>query len=80
MRLEIENAEAEKTQRTYARLAGILFLGVILIALVGGSILSRVAGEGTFAETAARIAASERLYGATGHPERRDSLNNCPSR
>jgi hypothetical protein len=35
---------------------------VILIALVGGSILSRVAGSGTFAETAARIAASERLY------------------
>jgi len=62
MRLEIENAEAGKTQRTYARLAGILFLGVILIALVGGSILSRVAGDGTFAERAARIAASERLY------------------
>lgn len=62
MRLDIENAEAGKTQRTYARLAGILFLGVILIALVGGSILSRVAGSGTFAETAARIAASERLY------------------
>lgn len=62
MRLEIDNAEAGKAQRTYARLAGILFLGVILIALVGGSILSRVAGSGTFAETAARIAASERLY------------------
>ena len=62
MRLEIENATAGKTQRTYARLAGILFLGVIAIALVGGSILSRVAGSGTFAETAARIAASERLY------------------
>ncbi|MGA8028272.1 MAG: DUF4386 domain-containing protein [Bryobacteraceae bacterium] len=62
MRLGIENAEAGKTQRTYARLAGILFLGVILIALIGGSILSRVAGSGTFAETAARIAASERLY------------------
>jgi len=27
MHLEIENAEAGKTQRTYARLAGILFLG-----------------------------------------------------
>jgi hypothetical protein len=61
MRLEIEH-QAGKSQRTYARLAGILFLGVIIIALVGGSILSRVAGSGTFAETAARIAASERLY------------------
>jgi len=35
---------------------------VILIALGGGSILSQVAGSGTFAETAARIAASEHLY------------------
>ncbi|MGA8433047.1 MAG: DUF4386 domain-containing protein [Candidatus Sulfotelmatobacter sp.] len=62
MGLEVEHAEADTTQRTYARLAGILFLGVILIALIGGSILSRVAGSGTFAETAARITASERLY------------------
>jgi hypothetical protein len=62
MRLEIKNGEPGKTQRTYARLAGVLFLGVILVAFVGGSILSRVAGSGTFAETAARIAASERLY------------------
>jgi Domain of unknown function (DUF4386) len=62
MRREIENAAVVKTQRPYARLAGILFLWVILIALVGGSILSRVAGSGTFKETAARIAASERLY------------------
>ncbi len=62
MGLAIESPESEKTQRTYAGLAGTLFLGVILIALVGGSILSRVAGDGTFAETAARIASSERLY------------------
>ncbi len=61
MRL-IENADVGKTQRTYARVAGMLFLGVILIALVGGFILSRVAGSGTFAEIATRIAASERLY------------------
>jgi hypothetical protein len=62
MRVEIENAEADKTQRTYARLAGFLFLGVIIIALGGGIILSHVAGSGTFAEIAKRIAASERLY------------------
>jgi hypothetical protein len=60
--LAIEKTEAEKTQRTYARLAGSLFLGVILIALVGGSILSHIAGDGTFVETAARIKSSERLY------------------
>src|SRR5215813_3730221 len=62
MRLGIENAEANKTQRTYARLAGFLFLGVIITALGSGFILSSIAGSGTFAETAGRIAASERLY------------------
>lgn len=59
---ENESAEAGTTQRTYARLAGILYLGVILFAFVGGLVLSRVTGNGTFAEMAARVAASERLY------------------
>jgi hypothetical protein len=59
-----ENAEAGRTQRTYARLAGILFLGAILLAIGGGVVLSRIAGGGGFAETAARVAASERLYRA----------------
>lgn len=62
MRLEIENAEADKTQRKYAKLAGFLFLGEIVVALGGGLVLSHVAGSGTFIETATRIAASERLY------------------
>jgi hypothetical protein len=39
-----------------------LFLGAIIIAIGGGTIVSNIAGNGTFAETAARIAASERLY------------------
>ena len=60
--LVVEKAEASRSQRTYARLAGFLFLAVIALALAGGSILSHVAGSGTFAERAARIAASERLY------------------
>jgi len=60
--LEVEKAEAARTQRTYARLAGFLFLAVVALAVAGGSILSQVAGTGTFAERAARIAASERLY------------------
>jgi len=64
MRLEIENAAAHKTQQTYARLAGFLFLAVIIIALASGFILDHVAGSGTFLETAKRIAASERLYRA----------------
>src|ERR1700691_2444135 len=62
MRSEIENAEPGKTQRTYASLAGFSFIGEIIIALGSGIILSHIAGSGTFAETAKRIAASEHLY------------------
>lgn len=58
------NETVDQTQRTYARLAGVLLLGAIFIALGSGAILSHIAGDGTFAETAARIAASERLYRA----------------
>ncbi len=62
MRSEIEKAQTNKTQQTCARLAGFLFLGVVIAAFGSGFILSHVAGSGTFAETARRIAASERLY------------------
>jgi hypothetical protein len=62
MRSANENAEVNRAQRAYARLAGILLLGAIIIAFGGGAILSNIAGNGTFAETAARISASERLY------------------
>jgi len=47
MQSEVEKAEASRAQRTYARLAGFLFLAVIALALAGGSILSHVAGSGT---------------------------------
>lgn len=57
-----ERPEVSQAQRTYARLAGILFLGAIVIAFGAGTIISHIAGDGTFQETAARIAASERLY------------------
>jgi hypothetical protein len=53
-------AEVNQAQRTYARLAGILMLGAIVIAI--GASLSNIAGNGNFAEKAARIAASVRLY------------------
>jgi hypothetical protein len=56
-----EIAEVNQAQRTCARLEGILMLGAILIAIGGGAILSNIAGNGNFAETAARIAASEGL-------------------
>jgi hypothetical protein len=62
MRLANEKAEVNRAQRTYARLAGILLLGAIIIAFGAGVILSNISGNGTFAETAARIVASQRLY------------------
>src|SRR5262249_137636 len=55
-------ARVDNTQRTYARLAGFLFLAVIIVALGSGFLLSSVAGRGTFAEMAKRVAASERSY------------------
>jgi hypothetical protein len=64
MRSTIESAEADNTQRKYARLAGFLLLAEIILALGSGFVLSHIAGCGTFAETAKRIAVSERLYRA----------------
>ena len=61
MILEIERVAAVGLQQRYARLAGFLLVGVIVIAVGAGFIISQVAGCGTFAETAARVAASERL-------------------
>jgi hypothetical protein len=51
-----------KTQRRYARLAGFLFLWLIATGLTSLMITGRIAGSGSFAEIAKRIAASERLY------------------
>ena len=58
----MERAQAGRTQRIYARLAGFLFLWSIVIALGGVLLLSQIEGNGTFTETAKRIAESERLY------------------
>ena len=51
-----------RTQRIYARLAGFLFLWLIITGLSGLIISSRIAGSGPFAETANRVVASEHLY------------------
>ena len=53
---------AAKTQRMYARLAGFLFLWLIITGLAGMLTISHIVGSGTFAETAKRVIASERLY------------------
>lgn len=59
---ESENSASERTQRIYARLAGFLFLWLIITGLTGLMLSARIAGSGTFAETAKRITASEGLY------------------
>ena len=64
MRSRIESAEADNTQRIYARLAGFLFLWEVILALGSGFVLSHIAGSGTFAETTKRIAAWEHSYRA----------------
>lgn len=54
--------EAERSQRAYARLAGLMYL-VVLAADIAGLVLdSVVAGSGTFGERTQRIIASEGLY------------------
>ena len=59
-----EQTKDDKTQRIYARLAGALLLGVIILVFGAGFMLSRIAPGGTFAETAQQIAASPHLYRA----------------
>jgi len=62
MTLQIERAPVETTQRFYARLAGILFLWLIVNIVVSGLIFPSIPVSGTFSEAAGRIAASDHLY------------------
>jgi len=62
MKSEIGYAPAERTQRMYARLVGFLLLWLAINGIGGSLIFSQIGGNVTFAETAKRIAASERLY------------------
>src|SRR5260370_7071842 len=58
----MDDRSPERTQRIYARLAGFLFLWLIITGLAGEITISHIVGSGTFAETAKRVVASERLY------------------
>lgn len=58
----MEDSSAQRTQRIYARVAGFLFLWLIITGLAGMLTISRIVGSGTFAETAKRVVAAERLY------------------
>jgi len=62
MTLQIECAPAEATQRFYARLAGILFLWLIINVVVGALIFPSIPASSPFAETAQKIRASEHLF------------------
>ena len=58
----MDGSSVERAQRFYARIAGFGFLWLIVTGLAGALAVSRVAGSGTFAEIAKRVAASEHLY------------------
>ena len=60
--IRMEDSSTEKTQRIYARVAGFLFLWLIITGLAGTLVISNIVGSGTFAETAKRVVASEHLY------------------
>jgi Domain of unknown function (DUF4386) len=57
-----DDKSMERTQRIYARVAGFLFLWLIITGLAGAITISHIKGSGTFVETARRIASAERLY------------------
>jgi Domain of unknown function (DUF4386) len=50
------------SQRSYARLAGLMYLVVLVLDVAGGVIVSSVGGSGTFVEISHRVLASETLY------------------
>ena len=60
----MDDMTAERTQRVAARIAGFLFLWLIVTGVAGMLTISHVAGSGSFAEQAKRVAASQLLYRA----------------
>jgi len=60
--IRVEDSSTARTQRIYARVAGFLYLWLIITGLAGTLTISHIVGSGTFAETAKRVVASEHLY------------------
>ena len=56
--IEMEDTSTERTQRPFARVAGFLFLWLIIAGLAGALTVSSIVGSGTFAETAKGVVAS----------------------
>lgn len=59
---QITMTDAERSQRAYARLAGLMYLVVLAFDIAGLVLGSVIAGSGTFDDRAQRIIASEGLY------------------
>lgn len=59
---EMTSSNINRSQMRYARLAGFLFLWLIITGLGGLFLTSYVVGSGSFVETAKRVAASQHLY------------------
>lgn len=57
-----EHSSTKRMQRIYARVAGFLYLWLIITGLAGTLAISHIVGSGTFAETAERVVASEHVY------------------
>jgi hypothetical protein len=53
---------AEDAQRAYARLAGLMYLLLLVVDITGVLIVSSIAGAGAFGASSPRIMASETLY------------------
>jgi hypothetical protein len=56
------NTTAARTRMRYARIAGFVYLLLIVLFMSGQFTISHIAGSGSFAETTKHIIAAERLY------------------
>jgi len=61
-KVAMEGSMAEGTQRTFAHIAGLMYLWLIVTDMAGALTISRIIGSGSIAETARRVVASEHLY------------------
>ncbi len=74
-KIGIEDNTTERTQHRFARIAGFMYLWLIVTDMAGVLTISRIVGSGTLAETAKRVAASGHLYRAALCSELIESLS-----
>ena len=71
----MNDGTTESTQRRFARIAGFMYLWLIVTDMAGLLIISHILGSGSFAEKAERAAASPHLYGFALSSELIESLS-----